>query len=72
MKINEELQKVKTKDLLHNWKEDYRASQQQLRRKRLVKGKGDFSDKKNSCSCLLLFLDLKRLSRSCCSSTIWN
>lgn len=40
MKINEELQKVKTQDLLHNWKEDYRASQQQLRRKRLVKGKG--------------------------------
>lgn len=40
IKINEELQRVKNQDLLHNWKEDYRASQQQLRRKRLVKGKG--------------------------------
>ncbi len=40
MKITEELEKVKTKELLHDWKEDYRASQQQLRRKRLIKGKG--------------------------------
>lgn len=40
MKINDELQKVKTQDLVHNWKENYRASQQQLRRKHLVKGKG--------------------------------
>jgi hypothetical protein len=39
MKINEELQKVKTKELLHEWKEDYRSNQQQLRRKRLIKGK---------------------------------
>ncbi len=43
MKINEELQKVKTKELLYEWKEDYRSTQQQLRRKRLVKGKGNFS-----------------------------
>ncbi|CAF3371409.1 unnamed protein product [Rotaria socialis] len=39
MKITEELEKVKSKDLLHEWKEDYRSTQQQLRRKRLVKGK---------------------------------
>lgn len=42
IKINEELQKVKDRDKLDNWKEDYRSSQQQLRRKRLVKGKGNF------------------------------
>ncbi|CAF4060492.1 unnamed protein product [Rotaria magnacalcarata] len=39
MKITEELEKVKSKELLHDWKEDYRSTQQQLRRKRLVKGK---------------------------------
>lgn len=39
IKINEELEKVKGKELLSEWKEDYRSSQQQLRRKRLVKGK---------------------------------
>ncbi len=69
MKINEELQKVKTKDLLHDWKEDYRSTQQQLRRKRLVKGKGNLK-KKESFS--LFFFCLKRLSRSSCSSSIWN
>lgn len=41
IKIDEELQKVKTQELLYEWKEDYRTSQQQLRRKRLVKGKGN-------------------------------
>ncbi|CAF4242135.1 unnamed protein product, partial [Rotaria sp. Silwood2] len=39
IKINEELEKVKSKDLLHDWKEDYRSNQQKLHRKRLVKGK---------------------------------
>ncbi|CAF0943676.1 unnamed protein product [Rotaria sp. Silwood1] len=39
IKINEELQKVKNKELLHEWKEDYRTNQQKLHRKRLVKGK---------------------------------
>lgn len=42
MKVNEELQKVKTNELLHDWKEDYRSSQQKLRQKRLVKGRGYF------------------------------
>ncbi|CAF1614719.1 unnamed protein product [Adineta ricciae] len=39
IKINEELEKVKSKEYLDEWKEDYRSSQQQLRRKRLVKGR---------------------------------
>ena len=54
LKINEELQKVKTKELLHDWKEDYRSTQQQLRRKRLVKGKGNLK-KKNLFYCFFLF-----------------
>ena len=41
IKITEKLEKVKSKELLHEWKEDYRSNQQQLRRKRLVKGKGN-------------------------------
>lgn len=68
IKINEELQKVKTQELLYEWKEDYRTSQQQLRRKRLVKGKGNhllFL----SCSRSVLIL-LIRLRRTCCSSSI--
>ena len=39
IKIDEELQKVKNRDSLDEWKDDYRSTQQQLRRKRLVKGK---------------------------------
>ncbi|CAF1211085.1 unnamed protein product [Adineta steineri] len=39
IKINEQLEKIKSKELLHEWKEDYRSSQQQLRRKHLVKGR---------------------------------
>ncbi|CAF1053637.1 unnamed protein product [Rotaria sordida] len=39
IKINEELQKVKTKELLYDWKENYRSNQQKLHRKRLIKGK---------------------------------
>ena len=62
MKINEELQKVKTKELLHEWKEDYRSNQQQLRRKRLVKGKGNLKKKRIFFYCLFFFL--KRLSRT--------
>jgi hypothetical protein len=41
MKINDQLQKVKAKEYLNEWKDDYRESQQQLRRKRLIKGKGN-------------------------------
>ena len=43
IKIDEELQKVKTQEFVYEWKEDYRSSQQQLRRKRLIKGKGNGS-----------------------------
>ncbi|CAF1486316.1 unnamed protein product [Rotaria sordida] len=39
IKINEELQKVKSKELLYDWKENYRSNQQKLHRKRLIKGK---------------------------------
>ena len=39
IKIDEELQKVKNRESLDEWKDDYRSTQQQLRRKRLVKGK---------------------------------
>lgn len=39
IKIDEQLQKVKTREFVYEWKEDYRSSQQQLRRKRLIKGK---------------------------------
>ncbi|UJR09247.1 hypothetical protein I4U23_013493 [Adineta vaga] len=39
IKITEELEKVKSREFLDEWKDDYRSSQQQLRRKRLVKGK---------------------------------
>jgi len=46
IKINEELEKVKSKELLHEWKEDYRSNQQELRRKRLIKGKGTIKKKK--------------------------
>ncbi len=68
MKINEELQKVKTKELLYEWKEDYRSTQQQLRRKRLVKGKGNFLINIPLQNNFLF--NLKRLSRSRCSSSI--
>jgi hypothetical protein len=46
IKINEALEKVKSKELLFEWKDDYRTTQQQLRRKHLVKGKGSLTKKK--------------------------
>jgi hypothetical protein len=59
---------VKSKELLHEWKEDYRSNQQELRRKRLIKGKGTIKKKKESHSYVFY---LKRLSRSSCTSSIW-
>lgn len=41
IKIDEELQKVKAQEYVYEWKEEYRNAQQQMRRKRLVKGKGN-------------------------------
>lgn len=60
MKINEELQKVKNKELLHDWKEDYRTNQQQLRRKRLVKGKGKNKNDLQKIFFLQTFLSKKK------------